>query len=165
MATNQELEAENTALKDQVQLLQEGAEEYYQAKVQAERACDELKAELTLSQRETNDAQHLRDHYKKVMLKYADELSKAREEKYALEERIQKAMQKALHPDMPDTDKEDEGEGEALKIMMIALPATVMMGALSVRRALGSRREETGAAKKTTAHAADLPSSHSHLLV
>ena len=30
------------------------------------------------------------------------------EKKYALEERIQKAMQKALHPDMPDTDEEDD---------------------------------------------------------
>ena len=49
-----------------------------------------------------------RDHFKKHLQEQMDKRYKAEEEKRALEDRIGKAMRKALHPDWPDTEDEEE---------------------------------------------------------
>ena len=61
--------------------------------------CDDMRAELNIVKQE-------RDHFKKAAEEQFDKRCKAEEEKRALELRIQKAIRKALHPDMPDTEDE-----------------------------------------------------------
>ena len=54
---------------------------------------------------------HDRDHFKKTSKENLDFYWKAVEEKRELEERIRKAVTKALHPDWPSSeDEEDEEE-------------------------------------------------------
>ena len=111
--TNQELEAENTALKAEVEELKEAVDYYNNEMGRAVREansshnrCAELVRELTIVKRD-------RDKYKNDTIEYQNLMFQARTEEQKLEERIQQAISKALHPDWPDTeDQEDEEEEE-----------------------------------------------------
>ena len=106
VATNQELEAENTALKATVQVLKERDDYYYSEMRKAERGlaymetrCGQLESELATVERH-------RGHIKKIFKETFDKYRKAQEEKRELEERIQRAVTKALHPDWPNSEEE-----------------------------------------------------------
>ena len=110
MATSQELEAENVTLKAENTRLHEAVEYYHEAKEKAdmeqylaEQRCENVEKELAAAKRDLT-------HFKKTYLKKAAELDKARDERYALEDRIRKGMRKALHPDWPDTEDEEDKE-------------------------------------------------------
>ena len=100
-ATNQELEAENTRIRAMNMELGEAVNIYYDSKVDAER-------ELQRTEDDLRAVRVQRDFFKKVSVEQFDKRCEAEEEKRALELRIQKAIRKALHPDMPDTEDEKE---------------------------------------------------------
>ena len=106
VSTNQELEAENTTLKVGIMELIEHNDNLINDMRKFEAGenhwaveCDELRTELNIAKRE-------RDHFKKASEEQFDKRCKAEKEMRALELRIQKAIRKALHPDMPDTEDE-----------------------------------------------------------
>ena len=98
-ATNQELEAENTRIRAANVELHAAVNIHYDSKVDAQRELQSAEGDLRVARRD-------RDYFKKVSVEQFDKRCKAEQEKRALELRIQKAIRKALHPDMPDTEDE-----------------------------------------------------------
>ena len=98
-ATNQELEAENKKLKEELADKTEECGYWYTEAKSYERSWELRSNDCQQYQRELV-------HFKKASEEQFDKRCKAEEEKRALELRIQKAIRKALHPDMPDTEDE-----------------------------------------------------------
>ena len=95
VSTNQELEAENTKLKDEV-------EENKTFMVSKSRTIRELRTDIAYFKLELESLTKQRDSFKKAWLKQRDALCKARE--------LEKNMRKVLDPDISVTEVEEDQE-------------------------------------------------------
>ena len=106
VATNQELEAENKRLEAENEALKKAMKD---KTYESDYWFTEAKSYERSWELRSNDCQQYQRelvHFKKAAEEQFDKRCKAEEEKRALELRIQKAIRKALHPDMPDTEDE-----------------------------------------------------------
>ena len=110
--TNQELEAENKKLKEELADKAEECGYWYTEARSYERSWkiqldgrEELERELDTTK------QHL-NHFKKSLNEEFEKRREAQEEKHKLEDRIRKAMRRALHPDWPSSEDEEEEQEE-----------------------------------------------------
>ena len=112
VATNQELEAENKKLKEELAGKTEECSHWYTEARSYERSWEIAHTSAEEMESELAEAIRQRDHFKKGMFGNFNLYQKVVKDKRELEERIQTAVTKALHPDWPNSEDDEDKDSQ-----------------------------------------------------